>query len=717
METPCGIYELSEVHNVTGETSICSVILDNDYHVENAASDLLNYEALQASDEDWELIQESNCSSGHWGLEHRWSINLGAANMADRLLLNLDAHVHPGGEPMNFFWTSDGVTLNYLLTVSNTEPDLHFTVDLPVGTSGTIWIVVQDTDSQDSVSNNSLRGQVCINRMYVASMIENCEPCIEVPAERYVALSETGVCSNLLDADYHSTENSTDALDYLAVGAIDSDWELVQENYCPDTSPAVAEGVVDLGTEDGQTTPGMTAAELARARGYWDMDHSWHFDLGNGAQCNRLVVHFVGHVHPYGEPMEFFWTTDGVTLNPLFTLTDAEPDVHLTADLPLNLTGPVSIVLRDTFSSDSASNYSIRDQVCVNALYIECTELDCDPCDDNVSLGIEENISEWYEYGFTESGSREQLFISQNQYEILEEEYQNNGGTWHWGLMHKWGFDLDPCGGGRYSFRVEAHVDIPGEGFDFFWSSDGANFNYMLTVTDTIDDHDFDSFELPEGLTGPIEIYVVDASQSDTNSNWSGNRHRLWIDRMFIECNRVGCPPCDPNVSVGTSETIEEISVVGEIVEGNHWYVHQEDDLLEHIGEDYVTVGNSSYWDLEHKWRFNVAPCAGARLVVGVEASYTNASEGAIFYWSANGVDFIEMFQVTNTDEPLTMREYELPVGLSGDVWIMARDRSSNDTNSNISSRDFLHVDRLLIDCRLVCPEPNDADESWALYE
>ncbi len=122
---------------------------------------------------------------------------------------------------------------------------------------------------------------------------------------------------------------------------------------------------------------------------------------------------------------------------------------------------------------------------------------------------------------------------------------------YHWGIDdvsitgnrpsmmdHEWTFDVGD-GGTSLTFHVEAYHDFNSEGddFDFYYSTDGSNYNYMLTVSKTSDDNTVQSYSLPSDTAGTVYIYVKDADRTESN----GNADSLYVDYMSIEVTK-GAP-------------------------------------------------------------------------------------------------------------------------------------------------------------------------------
>ena len=105
-------------------------------------------------------------------------------------------------------------------------------------------------------------------------------------------------------------------------------------------------------------------------------------------------------------------------------------------------------------------------------------------------------------------------------------------------MEHEWTFDTGD-GGTDLTFYGEAYHSTNSEGddFDFYYSTDGTNYNYMLSVSKTSDDDTAQTYSLPSDTTGTVYIYVKDADRTESN----GNADSLYVDSMGIEVTK-GAP-------------------------------------------------------------------------------------------------------------------------------------------------------------------------------
>ena len=118
-------------------------------------------------------------------------------------------------------------------------------------------------------------------------------------------------------------------------------------------------------------------------------------------------------------------------------------------------------------------------------------------------------------------------------------------------LEHKW--TIDVTGGSEVTFYLEAYRTDSGEGddFEFAYSTDDSNYINMETcnVTKTADDDMYQSYVMPNTISGTVYICVQDTDRT------AGKKalDTLYIDHMFIRS--VSGPP-----SYGVTATIDEAS-------------------------------------------------------------------------------------------------------------------------------------------------------------
>ena len=130
------------------------------------------------------------------------------------------------------------------------------------------------------------------------------------------------------------------------------------------------------------------------------------------------------------------------------------------------------------------------------------------------------------------SGDYTDTLNSDDTYEaISERESGGKPSKRHSYLEHKWTFDLSGSFN-TLNFYIEAYhtANFEGDDFVFAYSTNDATYSDLVTVTKTSDDGNYQSYELPNSLSGTIYIRVKDSDRSQ------GNRvlDTIYIDHMYI---------------------------------------------------------------------------------------------------------------------------------------------------------------------------------------
>ena len=122
---------------------------------------------------------------------------------------------------------------------------------------------------------------------------------------------------------------------------------------------------------------------------------------------------------------------------------------------------------------------------------------------------------------------------SDNVYEgVTEMESSGKPSNRYSYLEHKW--TIDVTGGYEsYILYLEAYhtANSEGDNFIFAYSTDDTTYTDMVTVTKTTDNNIFQTFTLPDTLSGTVYIRVKDGDRT------KGNRFldTIYIDHMYIE--------------------------------------------------------------------------------------------------------------------------------------------------------------------------------------
>ena len=154
--------------------------------------------------------------------------------------------------------------------------------------------------------------------------------------------------------------------------------------------------------------------------------------------------------------------------------------------------------------------------------------------DDDLILVDDRAIAETTPHGARTAGSLTNTHAGDDSYEALTEE--RFGGKKS-RLEHRWTFDV--TGGSTVTFFVEAYHDSAVEDFAFEYSTDGASWTPMLTVTKTADDDTAQSFDLPAATGGTVYVRVVDTNRRQRESGLD----TLYVDEMFIRSDLRGALP------------------------------------------------------------------------------------------------------------------------------------------------------------------------------
>jgi hypothetical protein len=99
-------------------------------------------------------------------------------------------------------------------------------------------------------------------------------------------------------------------------------------------------------------------------------------------------------------------------------------------------------------------------------------------------------------------------------------------------LEHKWTIDVTE-GYGTYTFYLQAHrsANTEEDDFVFAYSTNDVNYTEMLTVSKDSDDDSYQTYTLPNTLSGTVYIRVMDADQTSSRRSLD----TVFIDHMYIE--------------------------------------------------------------------------------------------------------------------------------------------------------------------------------------
>ena len=110
---------------------------------------------------------------------------------------------------------------------------------------------------------------------------------------------------------------------------------------------------------------------------------------------------------------------------------------------------------------------------------------------------------------------------------------------------------------------------------------------------------------------------------------------------------------------------------------------------------------------LEHRWTINVGAVGEASVVINAWQNSSTDGDTFDFEWSANGTNWLPVFNVSATSNPGTPRSFTLPPGTSGTVYIRVVD--TNRARGN-RSRDTIYVDLLMVQVANASGEAPDGD-------
>jgi hypothetical protein len=135
-------------------------------------------------------------------------------------------------------------------------------------------------------------------------------------------------------------------------------------------------------------------------------------------------------------------------------------------------------------------------------------------------------------------------------------------------------------------------------------------------------------------------------------------------------------------------------------VTNNYTYTFGNDTIYEILRE--VTVGSVD--KLEHVWQFNITPGSSHSFQLdGHYHDYGDIDSGFVFYYATSPTGpYTTMFTVDNTNSD-TPRSYSLPSGLSGTLYIMAKDTHPT-TDGTFNDR--LHIDSMYVFTELSAVSP-----------
>jgi hypothetical protein len=140
-----------------------------------------------------------------------------------------------------------------------------------------------------------------------------------------------------------------------------------------------------------------------------------------------------------------------------------------------------------------------------------------------------DNVADGETSSGTVSSSYSDTYVSDDIYESIQETIRGINQD-RSGFVHKW--TIDVTGGDAVTFYVEAYhtTNTEGDDFTFAYSTDGSVYTNMLTVTKTVDDNTYQSYQLPSNISGTVYIRVLDTNRVIGNTALD----TIYIDHMYI---------------------------------------------------------------------------------------------------------------------------------------------------------------------------------------
>ena len=255
---------------------------------------------------------------------------------------------------------------------------------------------------------------------------------------------------------------------------------------------------------------------------YTYLEHKWTIDVTSGYNSYVFNIEAYHTTNSEGDDFVFAYSTNDNTYIDMVTVTKTSDDnTYQIFNLPNTISGTIYIKVIDT---DQTSGNRAADTIYIDHIYIEASGVPPPVFyaaqDVPVSNGGIEN-----DYTYTHT--------SDDTYEgITEKESGGKPANRYTYLEHKWTIDVE-AGYNSYVFNIETYHTANSEGDDFVfaYSTDDTTYTNMVTVTKTSDDNAYQTYTLPNTLSGTVYIRVLDTDQT------SGNRaaDTVYIDHMYIE--------------------------------------------------------------------------------------------------------------------------------------------------------------------------------------
>lgn len=168
----------------------------------------------------------------------------------------------------------------------------------------------------------------------------------------------------------------------------------------------------------------------------------------------------------------------------------------------------------------------------------------------------------------------------------------------------------------------------------------------------------------------------------------------------YDPCNCISYEGLRKQVTTIVEKAVCDYNNVYGLVTKDYKLTFNNDGKYEELTE--VTVG--SFDKLEHVWQFNITP--GSSHSFNLNGHYHDSGDidsGFVFYYATTPAGpYTTMFTVDNTISDDSY-DYDLPLGLSGTLYIMAKDTHPT---TNGTSNDRLHIDSMYVLTQLPAVSP-----------
>lgn len=285
----------------------------------------------------------------------------------------------------------------------------------------------------------------------------------------------------------------------------------------------------------------------------------------------------------------------------------------------------------------------------------------------------------------TVTGELGNLESNDNRYQTITEELITVDDQ---AMQHTWEFDLPS--GSSATFAIEAYHNTPGEEVWVSYTLDGNHWQTMLTVAKTSDDGALQTYQLPDGTSGRLQVRARDSIRTG-----DADPTTLLIDRMFVAVTDIEeeepPTPGGPGPQPETSEVYAnaERTRTGIVISGSIDDIQDADGVAQVLQEAGVPDGR-----IIHEWLFDV-PVDADTATVAIDA-YHDSLDGEVFWlnYSTDGSNFKNLLTVDSQDTNGDTLRRQLPDSARGTVWLKFVDSQPTEDENH----DQLLADRLVIE-------------------